>query len=118
MPGNGQLLDHVALERQLASERVEEVVEAEPEFVDERRRQRPGIAERDLMHARVQLGAVQLQRRRHFVLLGVAVAAHPGRCGALDEIHPLRVLVLVDLAILQRQIVVGSAPPPPLFGSG
>ncbi len=99
--GDGQLLDHVAHVRQLASERVEEVVETEPEFVDQRRRHRPGIAERDLMHPRVQLGAVQFQRRRHLVLFGVAVAAHPGRCGALDQIHPLRVLVFVDLAVLQ-----------------
>ena len=106
--GDVQLLDHVALERQLASERVEEVVVAEPEFVDERRRHRPGVAERDLMNPRVQLRAVQLQRRCHLVLLAVAVAAHPGRCRALHQIHPLRVLILVDDAILQREIVVGQ----------
>ena len=97
-----QLLDDVPLERQLPSERVEEVVVAEPEFVDEGGRHRPRVSERDLVHARVELRAVQLQRRRHLVLLGVAVAAHPGGRGALDQIHPLRVLVLVDDAVLER----------------
>ena len=38
MPGMFSSLIDVALERQLASERVEEVVEAEPEFVDDGRR--------------------------------------------------------------------------------
>ena len=60
------------------------------------------------MYTVVQLRAVQFQRRRNLVVLRVAVTAHPGRGGALDQIHSLRVLVFVDLAILQREIVVGQ----------
>ena len=76
---DAQLARDVALERQLAAERVVERVVAEPEFVDDRGRERPRVADHRLMHAVLQLGAVQLQRRGDFVVAAVAVAAHPGR---------------------------------------
>ena len=74
----GQLRGHVAHERQFAPERVVEGVVAESELVDDRRRQRAGVADHHLMHVVEQLGAVQFQRRRDFVFSAVAVAAHPG----------------------------------------
>ena len=58
------------------------------------------------MNPGIQLRAVQFQRRRDLGLLAVAVAAHPRRFAALHEVRALRVLILVDDAILQRQIVV------------
>ena len=76
---DGQLRGDVTHERQLAAERVEERVEAEPELVDDRRRERAGVAEHRLVDLVVQLRAVQLQRRVDFVVAAVAVPAHQGR---------------------------------------
>ena len=115
---DGELLDDIALERQLPSERVEEVVEAEAELVHERRRHRPGVAERDLMNPRVQLGAVQLQRRRNLILFPVAVSPHPRRGRALHQVHALRVLGLVDDTVLQRQVVVRKSAGGAIVGLG
>ena len=113
---DAQLGHDVALVRQLAAERVEEGVEPEAELVEHRRRERARVANHHLVHAVEQLRAVQLQRRRHLIVVAVAVAAHPGRRRVLHEVHALRELLPVDRAILLGEVVEASAPD--VFGSG
>ena len=103
--GNGQLGHDVARVGQLAAERVEEGVEPEAELVEHRRRDRARVANHHLVHGIEQLRAVQFQRRRHFIVVAVAVAAHPARDRVLHEVHALRVLLPVDRAVLLGEVV-------------
>src|SRR4030095_905973 len=81
--GDVELRDHVAFEGQLASIGVVERVEAKAELVEHRRRHRVRVANHYLVNRVEQLRAVQLQRRRHFIVVAPAVTAHPVQRGAL-----------------------------------
>ena len=107
--GDAKLGHDVALVRQLASVGVEEGVEPETELIEHGRRQRARIANHHLVHAVEQLRAVQLQRRRHLIVVAVAIAAHPRRRRVLHEVHALRELLPVDRAILLGEVIEASA---------
>ena len=87
---------------------IEEPVVAAAHLVDETRGEDPHVVDDQLMRMSVDLGAVEHQPADILRFTGPTVAAVPRRFLTFDEIDARRVLILVGMVLIHREVVVGK----------